>query len=133
MKIHIIDDSELSLVFLSRLLNKLGHETNCYQTGASVIESMKNGDVPQVIFLDWMMPDADGLKLLRTIRKVSSENQVFVIMLTARTDDQDRTDALGAGADLHLAKPLKIDELVYALKIAKEALDNQNHIQAKNA
>jgi len=126
LKILLIDDSELNNIFLGRLLNKLGHDVSSCLSGGAAMSLLKNGNWPQVIFLDWMMPDLDGLSLLPKIRQLAGPTQIFIIMVTARSDANDRTDALNAGADLHLAKPIRVDELVSSLKVAQESLAERN-------
>lgn len=125
MKVLLIDDSELNNIFLGRLLKKLGHDVSSCLSGKDALSLIKTGPMPQVIFLDWMMPDLDGLALLPKIRKLAGEGEVFIVMVTSRSEENDRTEALNAGADIHLSKPLRVDELVSTMKIAQDTLNER--------
>jgi two-component system KDP operon response regulator KdpE len=70
---------------------------------------------PHVVLLDLGLPDMDGMDLLRRIREWSS---VPVIVLSARTQDQDKIEALEAGADDYLTKPFSPGELIARIKVA---------------
>jgi two-component system phosphate regulon response regulator PhoB len=72
--------------------------------------------LPDLIVLDWMLPGSSGLAFLRRLRADSRTRDVPVIMLTARSDEQDCVDGLEAGADDYIAKPFSPKELVARIK-----------------
>jgi two-component system phosphate regulon response regulator PhoB len=72
--------------------------------------------LPDLIVLDWMLPGVSGLAFLRMLRADSRTREVPVIMLTARTEEQDSLDGLEAGADDYMAKPFSPKELVARIK-----------------
>ena len=70
---------------------------------------------PDVIILDLGLPDMDGVEIIRKVRGWSS---VPIIIVSARSEDQDKVDALDAGADDYLTKPFSIDEFLARLRVA---------------
>ncbi|MEQ9904591.1 two-component system response regulator KdpE [Pectobacterium aroidearum] len=76
---------------------------------------------PDLIILDLGLPDGDGIDYIRDLRQWSS---LPVIVLSARTDEQDKIDALDAGADDYLTKPFGIGELLARLRVALRRYSN---------
>ena len=122
MKVLVVDDAEISLVFITRLLTKFEHEVVTCRSGEAAIELMEKGELPQVTFLDWMLPGASGIDVCKKIRAVAGGNRVFIVFMTARGCDKDRLEAIGAGADIYLPKPIKVDQLRSALVKAEQSL-----------
>lgn len=73
-------------------------------------------ELPDLIILDWMLPGASGVSLARSLRSDSRTREVPIIMLTAKTDEQDKVSGLEAGADDYITKPFSPRELVARIK-----------------
>ncbi|MEE3239580.1 MAG: phosphate regulon transcriptional regulator PhoB [Pseudomonadota bacterium] len=71
---------------------------------------------PDIILLDWMMPEVSGLELLRRIRRDSSIKEIPVILLTAKIEEQNSVQGLDAGADDYIRKPFSSRELLARIK-----------------
>lgn len=111
-KILVVDD-EKNIVQLARLyLNKEGYEVESAFDGDDGLKKAKSGR-PDLIVLDVMMPEMDGLAMCKELRKTSN---VPVIFLTARDDDVDRIVGLEIGADDYMTKPFNPRELVARVK-----------------
>ncbi len=109
----IVVDDEKNIVQLARLyLNKEGFNVEAAYDGAQALEKAK-ALRPDLIILDIMMPEMDGLTVCRELRKTSN---VPIIMLTARSDDVDRIVGLELGADDYVTKPFNPRELVARVK-----------------
>ncbi len=67
--------------------------------------------LPDLILLDWMLPDVSGLELLRRWKRNDSMQEIPVIMLTARVEERDKVDGLDSGADDYITKPFSVKEL----------------------
>lgn len=67
---------------------------------------------PDLILIDWMMPDIDGLQLTRKLRRDPALHDIPIILLTARSSEDDRTRGLDAGADDYVVKPFSTRELI---------------------
>ena len=71
---------------------------------------------PQIVITDWMMPEMDGLELIRRIRACESSGYSYVILLTAKSQKEDLIEGMEAGADDFLTKPFDRDELRVRLR-----------------
>lgn len=108
MKILVIEDDKGITDYLIPELNHEGFETILAETGRKGIETFKN-EKPDLILLDVMLPELNGIEVLRRIREISD---VPIIMETARGDTIDKINGLNIGADDYLAKPFEIEELI---------------------
>jgi CheY-like chemotaxis protein len=118
LKILVVDDAELSLMFATRVLEQHGHDVVALRSGEAAVDLLKKGEWPQVIFLDWMMPGMDGLDVCRAIRASPDGGRVFIVIITARALEADRREAIGAGANLHIAKPARAEDMENAVLAA---------------
>jgi two-component system alkaline phosphatase synthesis response regulator PhoP len=119
-KILIIDDESSIHTVLSAYLKAEGYEfQSAYdgQAGLATARSFK----PDIIVLDVMLPGMDGIELLANLRR---ESNVYVIMLTARSEETDKIVGLSVGADDYLTKPFSPRELVARIKAALRRLQN---------
>ena len=94
----------------------------------AVMESASHN--PDIILLDLGLPDIDGVEVIRRIRSWSN---VPIIVISARTEDNDKIDALDAGADDYLTKPFSVEELLARLRVTQRRLalmQNVNNEQA---
>ncbi|MCW9025019.1 MAG: response regulator transcription factor [Gammaproteobacteria bacterium] len=107
----IDDDTELSAM-LTEYLNAEGFRTECVFDGKNGVQQALSG-LYDVIVLDVMMPELDGFEVLRRIR---SNSNIPVLMLTAKGDDIDRIVGLELGADDYLPKPFNPRELLARLR-----------------
>ncbi|MCH7510891.1 MAG: response regulator transcription factor [Chloroflexi bacterium] len=109
----LVVDDEKNIVQLARLyLNKEGFRVEAAYDGAQALEKARSLR-PDLIVLDIMMPEPDGLEVCRELRKTSN---VPIILLTARDDDIDRIVGLELGADDYVTKPFNPRELVARVK-----------------
>lgn len=111
-RVLVVDDEESILDFICMALEQEGYEVMTAGTGAEALEKFST-ERPQLVVLDWMLPDLDGLEVCQRIRQVSDTP---VLMLTARAEWEDRVRGLDAGADDYLAKPFKYQELLARLR-----------------
>lgn len=98
---------------LRRFLCHQGAEVRLAQTRAEAQKALEAAQVDAVI-LDWMLPDGSGIELLREIRQRGKA--VPVLMLSARSEVEDKVEGLNAGADDYLPKPFSLDELLARLR-----------------
>jgi len=107
MKILVVDDEELLVKGIRFNLQNDGYEVITGSNGAEAITAAKN-EKPDLIVLDVMMPEVDGLTACSAIREFSN---VPIILLTAKSDDMDKLMGFDNGADDYLTKPFNILEL----------------------
>jgi two-component system response regulator MprA len=107
--ILIVDDDERLCKMLRRTLVYEGFEVTTAADGQEALRQVYT-ERPDVIVLDWMLPELDGLDVLQTLRQ--DQNEAPVLMLTARDAIEDRVEGLEGGADDYLVKPFAPVELV---------------------
>ena len=107
MKILVVDDEELLVKGIRFNLQNEGYDVITGNTGLEALQLAQSHD-PDLIILDVMMPEMDGLTACGKIREFSN---VPIILLTAKTDDMDKLMGFDVGADDYLTKPFNILEL----------------------
>jgi two-component system alkaline phosphatase synthesis response regulator PhoP len=111
-RVLVVDD-ELPIVTTVRAyLEKEGYAVHTASDGPGALEAARTFQ-PDLIVLDIMLPGMDGIELLRTLRK---ESEVYVLMLTAKTEEMDKIVGLTMGADDYMTKPFSPRELVARVK-----------------
>ncbi|MFS8904771.1 PP2C family protein-serine/threonine phosphatase [Synechococcus sp. O70.2] len=108
--ILIVDDDPTICLLLKRSLEQQGYTVEIASNGSEGLEKA-HLLVPGLIICDWMMPDMDGLEVCRRIKADPKFSTTFFILLTARTEVEDRIQGLDAGADEFLSKPIDPNEL----------------------
>jgi DNA-binding response OmpR family regulator len=103
VRIAIVDDDEAMIEFASAPLEAAGHNCSSFRTGAALLAALRRQTF-DLILLDWNLPDSSGIELLRAIREAVAR-ETAIIMLTSRSDKDDITTALHAGADDYVVKP----------------------------
>jgi len=123
MKLLVIDDDPDLVDIIAYTLRKEGHQVSVATSGERALELVEQGDVPELIVLDVMMPGLDGFEVCRRIR---ARWKVPVILLTARGEEADRVWGLDLGADDYILKPFSHKELAARVRaVARRAALNQ--------
>src|SRR5919199_3114387 len=120
MRILIVEDEAYLARMIATVLGEEGYAAETAETGSS---GLTRGLSEQfdLLIVDWMLPDLDGIQVVRGLR--SAEVNVPILMLTARTQIEDRVEGLDAGADDYLAKPFAFPELLARVR----ALARRSH------
>ena len=113
-KILIVEDEEKLARFIELELKHEGYEVVKASNGRTGLEIAEKGHV-DLILLDIMLPEINGLEVLRRIRRSSD---IPIIMLTARDAVMDKVSGLDAGADDYITKPFAIEELLARIRTA---------------
>ncbi len=119
-KILVVDDEPSILKLVSAYLKPEGYEVQTATDGNAGLQAAR-AFKPEVIILDLMLPGMDGIELLSRLRR---ESDVYVIMLTARTEETDKIVGLSVGADDYVTKPFSPRELVARVKAALRRLQS---------
>jgi CheY-like chemotaxis protein/MinD-like ATPase involved in chromosome partitioning or flagellar assembly len=109
-KILIVDDEVDSLKLIGLMLKRHGYEVSVAETGGKALEKAESGN-PDLIILDVMMPDMNGLEVCRRLRANPKTANTPIIMFTAKTMIDDKVQGFEAGADDYLTKPTHPAEL----------------------
>lgn len=122
MKILIAEDDRISRKLLATTLKQFGHEVAMFENGTDAWEAFDAAPV-RVIVSDWLMPGMDGLDFCRQVRARKSTEYTYFILLTANVHGKDTyMEAMNAGIDDFLAKPLDRDQIWMRLKVAERIL-----------
>jgi two-component system alkaline phosphatase synthesis response regulator PhoP len=118
VRILVVDDEQSILDLVTAYLHREGYEVHSAMDGPSGLQAAR-AFKPDLIVLDVMLPGMDGIALLTRLRR---ESDVYVIMLTARSEETDKIVGLSVGADDYLTKPFSPRELVARIKAALRRL-----------
>lgn len=109
-KILIVEDEVGLVTLLKYNLEKQGYKTVVCMDGKNVLTTALTEN-PDLILLDWMLPNIQGIDLCRDMRKTYELRSVPIIMLTARSEESDKVKGLSLGADDYIVKPFSVPEL----------------------
>ena len=104
------------------------------ENGATALQHL-NQTNPDLLVLDWMLPDTDGLQLMQKIRETSVHKDLPILMLTARAEETDKIKGLDKGADDYMTKPVSLKELdarIRALIRRAQGLNQQKLLSLGN-
>jgi DNA-binding response OmpR family regulator len=118
MKILIAEDMQVPRLVLEMTLKKLGHEYVSAVDGEQAWEAVQRDDFP-VLITDWQMPKMDGLELCRRIRAMSRPRYTYIIVLTSMDAKPNYMEAIDAGTDDFMHKPMAEDLLAARLCVAE--------------
>ena len=113
--IYLVEDDNSIRELVVYTLRNTGFEARGFACGADFWEAMKQ-EMPQMVLLDIMLPDEDGLTILKKLRAASGTERLPVMMLTAKGSEYDKVIGLDSGADDYLPKPFGMMELVSRVK-----------------
>ena len=111
LKVLLVDDEQDLVDSLKQDLQVQGYIVLTAQDGNSALELARN-EMPQLILLDLMLPGLDGYRVLKLLKSDERYRKIPVLVITARADVSDLTQAIECGADGCLVKPLKLDVLL---------------------
>ena len=114
-KVLVVEDEAAIREMLAFNLGRAGYEVLSAATGVEARSSMADR-YPDVVLMDWMLPDMSGLELTRQLKRDPETREIPVIMLTARAQEDDRVAGLEGGADDYITKPFSPRELLARIK-----------------
>lgn len=128
----IVEDDTAIREMLELFLTGKGFAIKSAENGKQTKEILRE-TTPDLILLDWMLPDTDGPTLLSEIRNHETQNTIPVIMLTARAEESDKIKGLNVGADDYMTKPVSLHELdarINALLRRAQGLNEDKNIES---
>ena len=129
----IVDDVEDNRILLDRGLKSCGYATEICESGREAL-SIISQNVPDIVLLDWMMPDLSGMDTLVAIRELYDSARLPVIMCTAMDEEMSVVAAINAGATDYMVKPISLPILRARMKVHLEqralvdTLDTQKNL-----
>ncbi len=126
MKILIAEDDLTSRLLLENILQKWDYEVTSVEDGAQAWKILNSDDPPQLVILDWMMPEIDGMELCQRIRADEKLKGSYIILLTAKISREDLIEGLESGADDYITKPFNREELHARLNVGLRVINLQS-------
>ncbi len=123
-EILVVDDDPIIRRVIQASLAEEGHQASICQDGQSAWERIAN-DPPAMVITDWIMPGMSGIELTRLVRE-SCKTDIYVLVATSRNSEEDSLQAIEAGADDFLAKPISQQELIARVKRGMSVLDRMD-------
>ncbi|KKY00353.1 transcriptional regulator [Paraclostridium benzoelyticum] len=134
MNILLVDDEKKICEFVKAYLDKEGYKTDVVYNGNDAINYLDNNQY-DIVLLDRMLPDISGEEICNYIRNNCKLMNVAIIMLSAKTEDDDRIEGFELGCDDYICKPFNVKELILRIKsVLKRSheLENSENIKFKN-
>ena len=124
--IYLVEDDDSFRKLVVYTLERQGFAAKGFELPSQIWEAMKE-ELPSLVLLDIMLPEEDGLTILRRLRSVSTTKKLPVIMLTAKNTEYDRVIGLDNGADDFISKPFGMMELVARVRaVLRRSEPSQN-------
>ncbi len=114
-KIMIVEDEDDIVTLLQYNLEREGFEVAAETNGGRAVDAIALWQ-PDLILLDWMLPEKSGIDICREIRESNDLRNIPIIMLTARGEEADKIEGLSIGADDYMTKPFSVPELVARIR-----------------
>lgn len=142
LRVLIADDDSASNVLLKRLLLRWGFDIITAFDGAHAWKILQEENAPPIAILDWMMPEMDGLEVIRRVRAREADGledlgaaaavrRAYLILLTTRTEKDDIIAGLKVGADDYLTKPFHQGELLARVEVGLRMIAMEGILAAK--
>lgn len=113
----VTDDDHRNIFTLKNVLQKEGMTVVTAENGIDCLKKMKELDKVDIVLMDIMMPVMDGYEAIRQIRQLENNKETPIIALTAKAMKGDREKCLDAGANDYISKPMKLDQLLSAMRV----------------
>jgi two-component system cell cycle sensor histidine kinase/response regulator CckA len=121
MKILLVEDQDDSRETLRKLIELRGHQVTAVATAEEAERALAEQNFPFLI-LDWMLPGKSGLELCRELRERTDGDEMFILLVTAKADLDDLEQALAAGANDYLTKPIDLSRLNVRVRVAERQI-----------
>lgn len=123
--IMIVDDEPAIREMVDFALRKAGFETVLAADAREALEGVADSK-PDLLLLDWMLPDISGVEIARRLKKDELTSKLPIIMLTARTEENDKIRGLEVGADDYVTKPFSPRELIARIQAVLRRFEPQS-------
>lgn len=128
MKILVVEDDPMTLILVSRMLEKSGYQVVKASDGQQAWDIIQKEPF-QMVITDWMMPNLDGIELCSRIKAHQKQgNYTYIILLSAKSEVENLRDGLAAGADDFIGKPCEKEELIARVRSAQRILKLESQL-----
>jgi sigma-B regulation protein RsbU (phosphoserine phosphatase) len=131
MNILIAEDDRTSHRVLETVLERAGYTVIGAWNGVEAWECLQKPDHPRMAVLDWMMPELDGIELIRKVRGSSELRSLYILLLTAKSSREEVLSGLESGADDYITKPFDREELLARVRIGQRVIGLQESLEER--
>jgi diguanylate cyclase (GGDEF)-like protein len=132
MKVLIVDDSEIDSLLCQKIVESLGYTPVAVSTANEAFEIIEQAGSPDIVIADWFMPHTTGIELCEKIRAADLLVDPFVLVMTSNNDRHAEAEALNAGADDFISKPVNKIDLEAKLKLGRRLIRTQLELLVAN-
>ena len=129
IKVLVVDDDGKLRRLVGHLLRSAGYQVLEARDGEEGLAQALQ-ETPQIIVTDWTMPGMSGLELCRTLRRMESGRRTFVLVLTAKEDEERALEAFNAGADDYVTKPFNPRILLARVQAGRRLIELQQQVES---
>jgi two-component system, chemotaxis family, chemotaxis protein CheY len=120
MRAMVVDDSKAMRTVLARMLRGMGFDDVFEaENGVAAFRAIRDHGSPDVVLVDWNMPEMSGIEFIRRIRQTGMLDEASLVMVTSETAVEKIAEALESGADEYLMKPFTQDALLEKIELAR--------------
>ncbi len=130
-RILVVDDNKDIVTVIRRILHTQGYETLVASNGREALEAAR-AEMPDVILLDWMLPEVDGLDVCRQLKADSDTRGIMILLVTGRGSVANRVEGFNAGADDYIPKPFNHPELLARIRSALRLKQLTDDLEDRN-
>jgi PAS domain S-box-containing protein len=127
-RVLVVDDDRSIRLILKNLLTKAGYAFSEAASGREGLE-LAHTELPDIMIVDWMMPEMDGIELIRTLRQTERGRAIYILLLTGLDQGERLVEAFAAGADDFLSKPLMSNVLTARLIAGQRVVAMQREMK----
>ena len=128
IRVVIAEDHKRTREALATILESKAFHVTSVGNGDDAIEVLSGVQEPCIAIVDWMLPGATGIEICRTIRSLDPTRAVYLIVITAREEEEAIAEALGAGADDFIRKPCGVSELVARVRNGQRTVELERNL-----
>ena len=121
MEILVVEDDPVSQALVRAVLERAGHKTTLAVNGREAWRTWSQAK-HRLIVSDWLMPEMDGLEFCRAVRNVRADAYTYFVLLTSRSGRENFLEAMAAGVDDFMTKPIDAEELKARVHVAERIL-----------
>jgi CheY-like chemotaxis protein len=115
-RVLVVDDNPDSIIIMRGMLEPRGYSVVVAGSGVEALDVIRN-EPPDVILLDVMMPEMSGLEVLQQLKEQENTGRIPVILVTAKSQDDDVVKGYQFGADYYIPKPFTAKQLLYGVEL----------------
>ncbi|MCX4191413.1 response regulator [Methylophaga sp. OBS1] len=132
MKVLIVDDAEIDSLICQKIVESLDYRPIAVSSASEALEILQKPGAPDIIVMDWFMPEVTGIALCEHIRSMHLMVEPFILMMTANTDRHAEAEALNAGADDFISKPVNRIDMEAKLRLGRRLIKTQLELLVAN-